>query len=93
VKIGDGSNWLKHLGQSAVETFGNASVRLPRRHYDRRGEYVSHSKKNDHKRTQVMKSARYSCQISIGYEFTRQFSKNPQMSNFMKIRPVGAETV
>jgi len=34
-----------------------------------------------------MQSTRYSCQI----EYSRQFTKNTQISNFMNIRPVGAE--
>jgi len=37
-----------------------------------------------------MESARYSCQILMKLEFSRQFSENT-LSNFMKIRPVGAE--
>jgi len=32
-----------------------------------------------------------SCQILMKFEFSRQFSKNTQISNFVKIRPVGAE--
>jgi hypothetical protein len=34
---------------------------------------------------------RYCCRILNKLEFSRQFSINPQISNFMKIRPVGAE--
>jgi hypothetical protein len=37
-----------------------------------------------------MSSARYHCQILMKHEFSRQI-KNPQISNFMKIRPVGGE--
>ena len=33
---------------------------------------------------------RYSCQILIELEFFSQIFGNPQISNFMKIRPVGA---
>ena len=36
-------------------------------------------------------STLYSCRILMNLEFSRQiFEKNPQISNFMKIRPVGA---
>jgi hypothetical protein len=39
-----------------------------------------------------MFSTRYSCQILMKLEFSRQiFEKNTQISNFMKIRSVGAE--
>jgi hypothetical protein len=38
-----------------------------------------------------MQSARYSSQILIKLEFSRQFSKNNQISNVMKIRPMEAE--
>ena len=34
---------------------------------------------------------RYSCQILIKLEYSYRFSKNTQISNFMKIRGVGAE--
>ena len=34
---------------------------------------------------------RYSCQILIKLEFSPQIFGNPHISNFMKIRPVGAE--
>ena len=33
----------------------------------------------------------YSCQILIKLEFPGQIKKNIQLSNFMKIRPVGGE--
>jgi hypothetical protein len=36
-------------------------------------------------------SACYCGQTGIKLEFSRQFAKNPQILNFMKIRPVGAE--
>ena len=36
-----------------------------------------------------MQSARYSCQILV--DLPNIFSKNFQISNFMKIRPIGAE--
>ena len=55
---------------------------------------ISHSKKNSarhyHKCTQALvQNTWYSCQISIELEFSRnRFSRNSQMSNFMKIRPV-----
>jgi hypothetical protein len=40
----------------------------------------------------LMPSTRYSCQILIKPEFTRQnFEKNTQTSNLMKIIPVGHE--
>jgi hypothetical protein len=38
-----------------------------------------------------MKSARYSCEILINFNYLDRFSKNPQIPNFIKIRPVGAE--
>jgi hypothetical protein len=39
-----------------------------------------------------MYNTRYSCPILMKIEFPRQFfSKNIEISNFMKIRPVGAE--
>jgi hypothetical protein len=34
---------------------------------------------------------RYACQIPLKLEFSRQIFKYTQISNFMKIRPVGAE--
>ena len=37
-----------------------------------------------------MRSIRYSCRILMKLEFSQQFSKNAQISNFMKIRPVVA---
>ena len=56
---------------------------------------ISHSKKNParyrQKCTQVfMQNTYYSCQTLMKFEFSR-FSKNIEISNFMKIRPVGAE--
>jgi hypothetical protein len=36
-------------------------------------------------------SSRYSCQILIKFEFSRQILENTQMSNFITIRPEGAE--
>jgi len=38
-----------------------------------------------------MLSTRFSCQILTKLEFSQQVLKNAQRSNFMKIRPVGAE--
>ena len=38
-----------------------------------------------------MYSTRYSCDILMKIEFSWKFSKNPQISNFTKIRQVGAE--
>jgi hypothetical protein len=38
-----------------------------------------------------MQSTRYSCQNLLKLEFSRDFRKNTQTSNFMKIRPVVAE--
>jgi hypothetical protein len=38
-----------------------------------------------------MESIRFSCHILIKLNFLDRFSKNPLISNFMKIRPVGAE--
>jgi hypothetical protein len=35
-----------------------------------------------------MSSTPYSCQILIELEFSRQISENPQIQNFIKIRPV-----
>ena len=37
-----------------------------------------------------MYNTRYSCHILIEPEFSKQTLKNPQISNFMKIRLVGA---
>jgi len=34
---------------------------------------------------------RYSCRILMKIEFSRQILKNTKISNFVKIRPVGAE--
>jgi len=36
-------------------------------------------------------AARYSCQILMKLEISRQIAKNIQISNFTKIRPLGAE--
>jgi hypothetical protein len=58
---------------------------------------IFHSKKNwaryDQKRMLIfMYSTLYSCPILRKLEFSRQiFEKNTQISNFMKIRPAGAE--
>jgi hypothetical protein len=57
---------------------------------------ISHSKKEwaryCHKCTQVfVKSTRYSRQILTKHAFFRTFSRNTQISNNTKIRPVGAE--
>jgi len=38
-----------------------------------------------------MLSDRYACQILMKLEFFDRFSKDTQISDFMKIRPVGAE--
>ena len=38
-----------------------------------------------------MQSTPNSCQISVEFEFIDRFSKNTQISNFMKIHSVGAE--
>jgi hypothetical protein len=38
-----------------------------------------------------MSSICYSCQILMKIEFCQRLSKNNRISNFMKIRPVGAE--
>ena len=55
-----------------------------------------HSNKNSaryyHKRSWVfMQSICYSCRISKNWNFLHRFSKNPQIWNFTKIYPVGAE--
>jgi hypothetical protein len=58
---------------------------------------ISHSKEKwarcDQKRAYIfIGSARYSCQILTKLKFSWWiFEKNSQISNFMKIRPVGAE--
>ena len=45
------------------------------------------------RRVPVTYSTRYSCQILIKLKFSRQFSlKYTLISNFMKIRPLGAES-
>ena len=38
-----------------------------------------------------MYSKSYSCQILVKLEFLDRFTKNPSNTNFMIIRPVGAE--
>ena len=38
-----------------------------------------------------MRSKRYSCQILIELQFSRQVFEKFSYTNFMKIRPVGAE--
>jgi len=38
-----------------------------------------------------MYSTRYSCPIIMKLEYSQQFSKNIPISNFMKIRSLGAE--
>jgi len=38
-----------------------------------------------------MSSTRYSCLILMKLEFSRQILDKSQVSNFMEIRPVGAE--
>jgi hypothetical protein len=38
-----------------------------------------------------MQCSRYSCQILKKLEFSRQIFKNTQISNFVKIHPVGAQ--
>jgi hypothetical protein len=38
-----------------------------------------------------MENNRYSCQILMNLDFCRQILEKFQISNFMKIRPVGAE--
>jgi hypothetical protein len=38
-----------------------------------------------------MQSTRYSCHILMQFDFFDSFSKNTQISNFMKIPPVGSE--
>jgi len=38
-----------------------------------------------------MYSTFYSCQILMELNFLNRFSENPQISNFMKIRTLGAE--
>jgi hypothetical protein len=58
--------------------------------------HISRSKKNSatyyHKCSQVfIQNTRYSFQILLQLKLYRQFSKNIQISNFMKIRPVEAE--
>ena len=57
---------------------------------------ISHSMKNwaryDQRRILVfMWSTRYSCQILMKLEFSRQIFENTQILNFMKYRPVAAE--
>jgi hypothetical protein len=50
---------------------------------------ISHSKKNW--AGYDKKNVYWSCPILTKLEFSGQFSKNPQISNLMKIRPVGDE--
>ena len=57
---------------------------------------ISHSKKNSkryhHTSTHIfMQITRNSSHIIIHFEYFRRFSNNPKISNFMKIRWVGAE--
>jgi len=50
------------------------------------------SARYSHKCTKFfMQSTRYSCQILKKFGFSHRFSKNTQISNCMKIRPVGAD--
>jgi len=39
----------------------------------------------------LLAKSRYSCQILMKLDFSRQISKNTQISNFMNIGAVGAE--
>ena len=57
---------------------------------------ISHSKKKQAEYYQeytyfFMYSIHYSCKILMKLEFLNRFSKNTQISNFMKICPVGAK--
>ena len=56
---------------------------------------IFHSKNNSarhyHVRTRPSCAVRYPSPILIKLEFIDRFSKNPQISNFMKILPVAAE--
>jgi len=51
---------------------------------------ISYSKKNS-ALYHICTCARYSCQILRTPAFSDRFLKIPQTSNFIKIRPVGAE--
>jgi hypothetical protein len=57
------------------------------------GSHYRNNQGSYHQSAWVFKqSTRYSCQILMKLEFSRQiFEKNFQIWNFMKIRPVGAE--
>jgi hypothetical protein len=57
---------------------------------------ISHSKKNSARCNQkstkaFMWSTRYSCPVLMKLYFLDKFSKNNQISNFIKIRPLGTE--
>jgi hypothetical protein len=59
---------------------------------------ISHSKKNWPRYNQICKlvfkiNTLYSCLILMALGFLDSFSKNTQMPNRMKIRPVGVESM